>query len=99
MAVNSYREKYGVSQLICRFHCLVFCDEQSLRPGNNWDTGCHSDLTSAMLQPERFNGFGPRAYKNHPGIGDSLGKFHILRQESIARNNCIDLIGTGDFDY
>jgi hypothetical protein len=50
-----------------------------------------------MLQAESFNGFGPRAHKHHPGIGDSLSKFHILRQKSIARNDGINLMGTRDF--
>jgi hypothetical protein len=96
--INEQGKKYRVSQLISRFHCLVLCNEQSLRPRDDGNTSCHSDLASAMLQPKRFNGFGPRAHENHPSIGDSLRKLHVFRQEAIAGNNGVDMTGKGDVD-
>mmetsp|Transcript_44099 Transcript_44099/g.111147 ORF Transcript_44099/g.111147 Transcript_44099/m.111147 type:complete len:276 (+) Transcript_44099:1485-2312(+) len=86
----------GKANLISELNALGRILQGTTGPGYDGDTGLLRDLTCLGLVSKKVNRLGVGANKNYAILATQRGKLIILRQEAVARVDCIDLLALGE---
>lgn len=90
---------YGKPQAFGYLNRLIFSSYQALRTRDDGNSGLRGQIPSSMFKSECFDALRRRTRKDNPRSGGSSRKVGILRQESVSRNDRVDIVSFRDVYY